>query len=160
MLEHRVDIDKDGFTFIEVNIRPFNSPTMQSVRFKINSGANRTSIGSKFLVELGYDTDWIKQGKLLKGIERPTLATGIAVDDCYRVILPEIQIGECVGYNWPMLTSLGLQFKFLFGTDSMQFFNWHFEYGKMQCSYALVPGKRKTLFNNLEQTIHAVDEVR
>ena len=75
-------------------------------------------------------------------------------------MMTEIQIGEWVGCNWPMLTCLSHQFKFLLGTDSMQFFDWYFEYGKMQCSYDLVPDKRKMLFGNLEQSIHTVDEVR
>ena len=93
-MEHRVNLDKDGFTFIEVNIRPFNSPTMQSVRFKVDTGANRTTIGSLFLNELGYNDDWIKQGKRFEGDDRPTTALGVPVDDCCRVVLPEIQIGE------------------------------------------------------------------
>ena len=159
MLKHCIDLDQDGFAHVRVHIRPFSSQTMKLVEFKIDSGANRTTIGSLFLNELGYDDDWIKQGKLFEGDDRPTTALGVPVDDCYRVILPEIQIGEWVGYNWPMLTCLSQQFKFLFGTDSMRFFNWHFEYGRMQCRYELVSGKRMTLFNKLEQSIHAVDEV-
>ena len=158
MLEHKISLNQDGFAFIEVFIRPFSSLAVQPIEFKVDSGANRTTISSRFLFALGYDINWIKQGKRLEGIERPTLASGLAVEDCYRVVLPEIQIGEWVGYNWPILTCLSQSFKFLFGTDSMQFFDWHFEYGRMQCRYELVPGKRKMLFNRLEQSIHSVDE--
>ena len=158
-MKHEVSLDHNGFAFVRIHIRPFASQTLQYAEFKVDSGANRTTIGSLFLNGLGYDDNWIKQSKQFEGGERPKTALGVPVDGCYRVILPEIQIGEWVGYNWPMLTCLSQQFKFLLGTDSMQFFNWHFDYEKMQCRYALVPGKRKMLFGKLEQSIHTVDEV-
>jgi len=44
------------------------------------------------------------------------------------------------------------------GTDSMQFFNWSFDYEKGVCGFDLIPSKRKLLFNRQEQSIHAIDE--
>jgi hypothetical protein len=111
------------------------------------------------LLELGYGEDWIKTGRLLEGDERPTAATGLPIDDCYVVTLPEINIGEWVGYNWPFMTSLSVPFKFLLGTDSLRFFNWIFDYENEVCKFDLIQGKRKVLFNNKEQSIHAIDEV-
>jgi len=131
---------------------------MASVDYKVDTGANCTTIGSRRLIELGYDESWIKSGKRLEGNNRPTVASGLPVDDCYEVILPEICIGSWVGYNWPVLTSLNVPFRFLLGTDSMQFFNWNFDYEKGVCKFDLVPGKRKLLFNQQEQSIHAIDK--
>ena len=108
--------------------------------------------------ELGYDEDWIKLGKKLEGDERPTVASGLPVDDCYSVILSEIRIGEWVGYNWPVMTSLSLPFKFLLGTGSMRFFKWNIDYENNVCKFDLIPGKRKLLFNQKELSIHAIDE--
>jgi hypothetical protein len=131
---------------------------MAKVRYKVDTGANCTTISHTELEKLGYDRNWIKSGKLLEGDERPTAATGLPIDDCYVVTLPEIRIGNWVGYNWPFMTGLSVQFKFLLGTDSMQFFNWNFDYGHGVCKFNLVPGKRKMLFNQKEQSIHAVDD--
>jgi hypothetical protein len=72
--------------------------------------------------------------------------------------LPEIHIGDWVGYNWPFITSLSVPFRLLLGTDSMAFFNWNFNYEQGVCAFDLIPGKRKLLFNQCEQSIHAVDE--
>jgi hypothetical protein len=130
---------------------------MYDVDYKVDSGANCTTISYDSLSDLGYDADWIKTGELLEGGARPTLASGIPIDDCYRVILPEIHIGEWVGYNWPFITSLSVPFKFLLGTDSMAFFNWHFDYEHNICAFDLIPDKRKLLFNQSEQSIHAVE---
>ena len=147
-----------GFAIIPIYAKQKDLPTMLSVYCKVDSGANRTTISRNWLIQLGYDEDWIKTGKKLEGNARPTLASGLPLDDCYEVILPQINIGGWVGYNWPVLTSLSVPFKFLLGTDSMQFFNWHFDYENGVCRFDLIPGKRKLLFNQKEQSIHAIDE--
>jgi len=148
-----------GFAVIPLNIRQKNTPTMLPVDYKVDTGANCTTIGKDWLLSLGYDEEWIKSGRRLAGNARPTVASGLPLDDCYEVILPEIHIGGWVGYNWPALTSLSLPFKFLLGTDSMQFFNWNFDYESNVCRFDLIAGKRKMLFNQTEQSIHAIDEV-
>ena len=156
---HDIKFNHRGFAFVRVYIRMLSSPTMAYFDYKIDSGANRTTISSMFLNNLGYDNDWIKSGVLLTGDERPTVATGEPINDCYIVSLPEINIGNYVGYNWPILTSLSVQFRNLLGTDSMSFFNWEFNYEKGICKYDLIPGKRKVLFNQKEQSMHSLDEI-
>jgi hypothetical protein len=153
-----INFNQRGFAILPVYIKPHDNTTMALVNYKVDTGANCTTIGFKRLYELGYDAEWIKTGNLLEGDARPTVASGLPVDDCYEVILPEIRIGDWVGYNWPVLTSLSVPFKFLLGTDSMQFFNWHFNYENGVCKFELIPGKRKLLFNQKEQSIHAIDE--
>ena len=147
-----------GFAFLRIDIKPRHSTKMATISYKIDTGANCTTISSERLCELGFDMDWIRSGKLLEGNARPTVASGVPVNDCYEVILPEIRIGDWVGYNWPFMTSLSVPFKFLLGTDSMQFFNWIFDYENGVCKFDLIPGKRKLLFNQQEQSIHAIDE--
>ena len=158
MSVHEVRFDKLGFAIVRVYIRPKHTPTMTYVDYKVDTGANCTTIGYKRLFELGYDEKWIKSCRFLEGEARPTVASGLSVNDCYEVVLPEIRIGDWVGYNWPVVTSLSVPFKFLLGTDSMQFFNWHFDYGIGVCKFELIPGKRRLLFNQKEQSIHAIDE--
>jgi hypothetical protein len=133
---------------------------MAYANYKVDSGASCTTISRTELAKLGYNEEWIKSGRRLEGNARPTVASGLPVDDCYEVILPEIRIGDWVGYNWPVLTSLSVPFKFLLGTDSMRFFNWNFDYENNVCKFDLIPGKRKLLFNQQEQSIHAIDEAQ
>ena len=147
-----------GFAIIELSVKPHDSVTMETVLFKIDSGANCTTISAKHLMEMGYGEEWIRAGKPLTGADAPTVASGLPIESCYEVILPEIHIGDWVGYNWPVMTSLSVPFKFLLGTDSMQFFNWHFDYENGVCKFDLIPDKRKLLFNQKEQSIHAIDE--
>jgi hypothetical protein len=151
--------DKDGFAYIDLNIREINSPVMSYLEYKIDCGANRTTISKDFLNKLGYNNDWIKTGKLLTGEDRPTVATGEPIDDCYIVSLPEINIGDYVGYNWPFLTSLSVQFRNLLGTDTMSFFNWELDYENDICRFNLIKGKRSILFNQKEQSMHSLDGI-
>jgi hypothetical protein len=152
-------LDRFGFAFLPVNFKPRNAQTMIAVAYKVDTGANCTTIGYKQLFKLGFHEDWIKSGKPLEGNSRPTVASGRPVGNCYEVILPEIRVGDCVGYNWPFITSLSVPFKFLLGTDTMQFFNWTFNYEHGVCKFELIPGKRRVLFNSQEQSIHALDEL-
>ena len=162
MLVAEVEFDSLGFAFIRLFIKPSNDLIMAGHLYKADSGANRTTISRDALNDLGYDVNWVKTGKQLTGAERPTVATGETIDDCYIIALPEIQLGGYVGYNWPFLVSLNdkIQFRLLLGTDSMQFFNWNFDYENGVCRFDLIPGKRRLLFNQKEQSIHAIDETQ
>jgi len=148
--------DSYGFTFVRVYIKHKETPIMPYFSYKVDTGANLTTISFDTLSELGYNKEWIMSGTLLKDDGRPTLASGEFVDDCYRIVLPEINIGGCVGYNWPFLTSLSVPFRLLLGTDSMCFFNWVFDYERGICKFELIQNKRQLLFNRLEQSIHSV----
>ena len=154
----RARFNDAGFAVHPLYVRKKDSPVMLSEYFKIDTGANCTTISKDWLAELGYDESWIRSGKRLTGSARPTVVSGLPLDDCYEVVLPEITLGDWVGYNWPMVTSLSANFRFLLGTDSMQFFNWRFDYGSGFFGFELVPGKRRVLFDKSEQTIHAVDD--
>ena len=160
MLGHEIKLNADGFAYLDLNIKPNHLPEMVKVCYKVDTGANCTTISCTELEKLGYGNDWIKAGKLLQGEERPTTATGLPINDCYLVTLPEINIGDWVGYNWPFMTSLSVRFKHLLGTNSMSFFNWHFNYEWGVCNFNLISGKRKLTFNASEQTIHAIDDVK
>ena len=152
-----IHFDQLGFAIVPLYARHKDTPIMYSRDYKVDSGANCTTINIDWLLELGFNEDWIKAGRRLEGNARPTVASGLPMDDCYEIVLPEIHIGDWVGYNWPVLTSLSLPFKYLLGTDSMQFFNWTFDYENGVCKFELIPGRRKLLFNHKEQSIHAVN---
>ena len=157
---NEIRFNTDGFVLLPVFIKPSASTTMVVSIYKVDSGANCTTISAKRLNELGYNEEWIKAGKRLEDDARPTVASGLPIEGCYEVVLPEVRIGDWVGYNWPVMTSLSVPFKFLLGTNSMRFFNWNFDYENNVCRFNLIPGKRKMLFNQKEQSVHAIDETR
>jgi hypothetical protein len=153
-------LDDKGFVYITVWIQPRSESIYEYIDCKIDTGANRTTIDLKALKTLGYDEDWIKtNGKLLLGEECPSVATGEAIDDCYSICLPEIRIGKYTGKNWHFIVSLNkrIQFRYLFGTDSMQFFNWTFDFENNFCEYNVIEGKERILYNKQNQSVSALD---
>jgi len=53
-LENRVQIYGNGFVYVNVYIQLRNSPTMRIIEYKVDSGANITTINSRTLFEMGY----------------------------------------------------------------------------------------------------------
>jgi hypothetical protein len=155
-----VKINPNGFIMVDVHFLTLTSLTLKRLEYKVDFGANRTTIMRSDLFRFGYDEDWIRSGKELTGTSRPSVATGEPVDGCYHVVLPQIQIGGCVGHNWPFVVSLNPKFDFrlLLGVDTLSFFNWTINYGWETCKFELVPGKRKVLPPNDGQSIHSLDE--
>ena len=96
-----VNFDTLGFAYVCFFIRMRNNPLMLDIPYKVDTGANRTTISKEALLSLGYDEPWVRTGRQLSDDERPTVATGEQVDNCYIVALPDIQLGGYVGYNWP-----------------------------------------------------------
>ena len=111
-MANKIKINPLGFVLLRIEIKPNNSELLETITYKVDTGANCTTISYVKLADLGYDEAWIKSGKMLTGNSAPTVASGLPIENCYEVILPEIRIGDLVGYNWPILTSLSVPFNF------------------------------------------------
>ena len=158
----KLKINDNGFVIVRVWIQPRSKAVYDIIDYKIDTGANRTTINLKTLELLGFDENWIKSnGKLLTGDECPSVATGDAIDDCYSICLPEIRIGKYTGINWHFIVSLNkhIQFRYLFGTDSMQFFKWNFDFENNICDYNVIKNKERVLFNKQYQSVSALDNI-
>ena len=56
---NEIRISPLGFVLLDVDIRSMLSPKMESIRYKVDTGANRTTISTKKLSELVFDGDWV-----------------------------------------------------------------------------------------------------
>ena len=70
-----------GFTYVKFYIRTKDTPEMKYLPYKVDTGANNTTINMYALRELGYNDSWVKQGSQLVGQDRPTVATGEAINN-------------------------------------------------------------------------------
>jgi hypothetical protein len=153
-----------GFAIISLYTRDNNLPGMTEHYFKVDSGASVTTFQREALYRTGYDFNWVlANGRALTGDECPTVASGQQVPDCYEITIPEVNIHGNVGYNWRFLVTLNAKYNFrnLFGTDSMNFFHWTFDYSEKnnQCMFFVLSEKRRLLFNQKEQSIHSIDDM-
>jgi hypothetical protein len=154
----KVKLNVDGFAFVAVKFESSISRIMQSYFYKVDSGANLTTITRMVLLELGYNSNWIKNhSKPQPEGERLSVASGQLIEEYCTVILPEINIHGHVAYNWPFLL-MPDESRLLLGTDTMKYFNWFFDYDTSTCEFILRKAVQE--YNpkySGEQSIHSLD---
>ncbi len=107
---NRFQLDFYGRAYCRVAVKPRNSQLMLPVSFKVDTGADFTTISKGILYNLGYDDVWINENKKHNFGSVTSTASGEAVDT-YFIQLPVINIYGYEAVNWP--------FAILFdGTDS------------------------------------------
>jgi len=130
----RLYISKDCFTRIYLYIQPNNAAIpLERWRFKVDTGANISAISKTDLAKLGFDRDWIIQnGELDEDVDT---ANGGKVNDCYRIILPQVRFGTYVCENALFITSLTDEMRNLFGLNFIRYFNWGYDYDAREVEY-------------------------
>ena len=115
-------LDEIGRASGDIAFKPYNSNSMRSLPFKIDTGADFTTIPKEYLYGLGYDDSWISQNVTLKpGLV--TTATGDTVET-HIVQLPLLNFYGYEAVNWPFAIMLGdKDYRPLLGLDLLGGFN-------------------------------------
>ena len=125
---HTFNFENYGRVFLIIDIKPLIENTMKSVRFKVDTGADKSTISKYTLNELGYDYDWIKNNAItFKEEDKPTTASGERVNAGY-IQLPLINILGYEGKYWPfqIIVDEDKDFRNLLGRDLLTGFNFSF----------------------------------
>ena len=93
-----LEISKEGRAYCEVYIKPFDSQTMKPVFFKIDTGADYSTISKDVLHTLGYTNKWIDTHKVSTDNMTST-ASGEAVASVYVPL--SINVYGIEGVNYP-----------------------------------------------------------
>ena len=120
-----------GRVYMFIDVKPLDDTTMRSVRFKVDTGADVSTISKQALADLGYGADWIKDNAVVfkdEDEDKPTTATGEKIDAGY-IRLPLINI---LGYEdklWPfqIIMHENQDFRNLLGRDLLTGFNYSFD---------------------------------
>ncbi|MDR2572395.1 MAG: retroviral-like aspartic protease family protein [Oscillospiraceae bacterium] len=95
----RLKILDSGRIMCEIYIKPYNTSLMKAVEFKIDTGADFSTISKDALYRLGYTSDWIDKNK--KPSNRPiSVASGEEIES-YYIKLPIINIYGVEGVDYP-----------------------------------------------------------
>ena len=117
-----------GRVYVPIDVKPQNSTTLSAILFKIDTGADNTTISKSFLIRLGYGMDWIKNNAVMyKDGAKPTTAAGDKVNAGY-IQLPLINILGYEGKYWPfqIIIDDNQDFRNLLGRDLLTGFNYCF----------------------------------
>ena len=78
-----------GRVYCPIYIKPMDDTTLSSVRFKVDTGADNTTISKEVLIELGYGIDWINQNAIVyKDADKPITASGDRINAGYIQFTP------------------------------------------------------------------------
>ena len=111
--------------YIPVYVKPFSQTAMKPVQFKVDTGADSTTISKHELYKLGFTLDWIREKSV---IETASTADG-SVFTVGVVQLPVINLLDYEGKNWPFLVIIDEKrdFRNLLGRDLLSGFNYNFD---------------------------------
>ena len=125
----RINFGELGRVYIYINIKPLNDTTMLPVRFKVDTGADTSTISKLSLEVLGYDADWIRQNANVFGDkDKPVTASDDKVE-AGLIQLPIINILDYEGKGWPFQIIMDEEqdFRNLLGRDLLTGFNYQFD---------------------------------
>jgi hypothetical protein len=124
----RIDYREYGRVFLPIFIKPINENTMLPISFKVDTGADSTTISKLDLLDLGYDIKWVYHNAVVfKDNHKPITASGEIINAGY-VQLPIINILGYEGRCWPFQIIMNEEkdFRNLLGRDLLAGFNYEF----------------------------------
>jgi len=95
----KINIPESGRIECEVHIKPYDSHLMRAVMFKIDTGADFSTISRSALNILGYSTQWIEANKK-PTVSSTTVASGEEIKS-YYIRLPLVNIYGVEGTDYP-----------------------------------------------------------
>jgi predicted aspartyl protease len=125
-----IPLQQNGAAVINVSIAMRNSATMVQRRFLVDTGATRTTIPKKMLVDaLDYTDDYIRKNKIqLSERDKPLMADGKRAD-VYMMKAPRINIGGHEIQSDYILTSDTIEsLNLLLGLDILRFFKFTYDF--------------------------------
>jgi len=126
---HTFNFKEFGRVFIPIYVKPLNENALKRANFKVDTGADKSTISKYVLSELGYDFDWInKNVSIFKDKDKPTTASGEKVNAGY-IQLPLINILGYEAKYWPfqIIIDENQDFRNLLGRDLLTGFNYNFD---------------------------------
>ena len=122
------DFEEYGRVYVPINIKPQNDTILTPIEFKVDTGADHTTVAKSALKRIGYSMDWIKQNAVVFGDkDKPTIADGTKVNAGY-IQLPLINMLGYEGKCWPfqIIVDEDKDFRNLLGRDLLTGFNYSF----------------------------------
>ena len=126
---HSIPFSEFGRVYLHIAMKPKDDTVMQPVEFKVDTGADKTTISKRSLLALDYDIEWINQNAVIFSDEdKPTTASGDKINAGY-IMLPLINILGYEGKSWPfqIIMDMRQDFRNLLGRDLLTGFNYNFD---------------------------------
>lgn len=124
----KIEFKEFGRVYLPIFIKPYGNSIMKHIDFKVDTGADSTTISKKVLSDLGYSMNWIELNAFVfSDADKPTTASGEKVNAGF-VQLPLINLLGYEGKFWPfqIIIDEKQDFRNLLGRDLLTGFNYQF----------------------------------
>jgi len=164
-----IKLNNDGFAYIEIGMKPFEGFIQKKVEFKLDTGANISTISKEDLRQkLGYTEAWITANT----IEDSRLCVNSASmpsERAYYVAIPICNVLNKKLMNWPFYIrpigevvtasdgkEIDRDYNNLLGLNIFSYFNFEFSYstGMLKINSIQKPYIKFSMISN--QSIHEV----
>ena len=124
-----IELDKKGFAYIPIFIKPKEKMIYRRILFKLDTGAGITTISKLSLNSLGYNDEWIKSNTIIGPIKEVSSA-GRDYEPAYCVVLSSSTLFGKTLINWPFYIrpENDRDYRNLLGVDIFSYFDFTFSY--------------------------------
>ena len=124
-----IELTEEGRAEIIINIKPFDELELRNVKFKLDTGADITTINKNELKVLGYGKEWISNN-MSKHPALTITRAGSKNEPAYYVQIPKCNILGRDLFNWPIYIrpETDKDFPNLLGIDILHNFDFDFRY--------------------------------
>jgi len=125
----RIKLSNEGRAMVQMCMKPFDNLRLEKVQFKVDTGADLTTITKKELNVLGYTADWIK-ANTIKEEKRTISSAGGRNQHAYYVQIPISNLFGKDFKNWPFYIRIedDRDFPNLLGLNVLTYFKFAFQY--------------------------------
>ncbi|MCL1987023.1 MAG: retroviral-like aspartic protease family protein [Firmicutes bacterium] len=137
MFDNPIPISPEGRGILEVSLKPLQDVTLMPIEFKLDTGADVTTISKSTLNDLGYSNDWIATNAV-KSTKMTLESAGFEKKPSCYVVMPTVNVhGKDFTNWWLYILPDKLDYPNLLGLDILRYFNFAFDYVKWE--FELVP---------------------
>jgi len=153
-----IPISPEGRGIIDVFLKPLNEVILEPKDFKLDTGADITTISKETLNELGYDNDWITANAITDP-NRTMQSAGVEKKSATYVILPAVNFFGRDLVNWPLhiLADDDKDYPNLIGLDILRYFVVTFDFAKWELILIPIDEPKKTNIILENQRIYTVN---
>lgn len=125
------ELTAEGRAYVPVFIKPYDSHVLEHVMFKLDTGADLTTISKADLELLGYTPDWIVSNTKISE-EREVASAGGNFEKARYIQIPKANFLGRDLVNWPfhIRSEAGKDYRNLLGIDVLSNFDFSFKFSE------------------------------
>jgi predicted aspartyl protease len=143
-----------------LNIRPYEKRHLSEVQFKVDSGADLSTISKIHLIRIGYSYEWI-EAHMIADLTHTLSRAGGTAEPAYYIKFDVINLLDKEFVNWPLYIrkERNVDFPNLLGINMLTYFNFQFDYEKWIFGIKSISQPKTKLPMLHNQSVHEVKHI-